>query len=354
MKHIKFTLLILLFAIATTKIIAQANPSVAILPVNAGGVVVVGATMDIRVTISNTLTGNIPAFKLRPNITMPPIVTILPTAEQTGLPPNWSVVTNTGNGQIRICNGTDVIAGNESRDIIIKVQGTTIGGPSSCEVQINYGGASCAAPGPQPTGNVGIDDFAASSVTVISGPLPLSLTAFSASLVNCQPTLHWETENEINTSHFEIERFNPASRNWSSVGTVTASNNSSAKNKYSLPDNGVTTSSTEKMLYRLKMVDTDGAYKFSNVIPVTVNCKTITGNVFPNPVADGKLYVSLTGTSGKAEGVLLSVAGQVVVRTKLNNGTSLIDVSHIANGTYIFQVTEANGIDKKWKVIVNK
>lgn len=169
MKIIKFLMLLCLgaFLIASSAS-AQVNPSIAILPVNAGGEVGVGATMDVKVTITNTGTANVVAFKLRPNITMPPIVSILPTAQQTGLPPNWSVVTNTGNGQIRICNGTDVIAGGESRDIIIKVQGVTIGGPAQCEAQINFGGASCAVSGPQPSGNNGIDDFATSSVTVVA------------------------------------------------------------------------------------------------------------------------------------------------------------------------------------------
>ncbi|MBC7937954.1 MAG: T9SS type A sorting domain-containing protein [Rhizobacter sp.] len=179
-----FTRIILFFGFSALSLHlhAQVNPSVALLPVNAGGVVAQGAVMDVKVTISNTGTGNIVAFKLRPNITMPPIVSILPTAQQTGLPPNWSVVTNTGNGQIRICNGTDVIPGGSFREIFIKVQGVTIGGPAQCEVQINYGGATCAAPGPQPNGNNSIDDFAASSVTVAPG-CPLTLTAISGSIL---------------------------------------------------------------------------------------------------------------------------------------------------------------------------
>lgn len=162
---------------------AQANPSIAILPVNSGGIVNLGAVMDVKVTISNTLTGTIPAFKLRPNITIPSIATILPNAQQTGLPPGWTIVTNNGNGQIRICNGSNTIAGNTQVDVIIKVQGTTIGGPAQCEAQLNYGGASCAVTGPQPNGNNPIDDFATSSVTVAPG-CALGITA-NAGIIAC-------------------------------------------------------------------------------------------------------------------------------------------------------------------------
>lgn len=160
----------------------QANPSIAILPLNAGGVVALNAVMDVKVTINNTLNGTIVAAKLRPIITLPSIVSILPDAQQTGLPTGWIIVSNTG-GQIRICNSADPIGGNQQRDIIIKVRGTTIGGPVSCQAQLNFGGATCAASGPQPTGNNTVDDFAASSVTVVAG-CSLTLSA-TAGTINC-------------------------------------------------------------------------------------------------------------------------------------------------------------------------
>jgi hypothetical protein len=186
MKIIKLLMLLCIgaFLIASSAS-GQVNPSIAILPVNAGGEVALGATMDVRVTITNTGTGNVVAFKLRPNITIPSIATILPTAQQTGLPAGWSVVTNTGNGQIRICNGTDVIGGGESRDIFIKVQGATIGGPAQCEAQINYGGASCAVTGPQPSGNNGIDDFATSSITVTAAAVCNLAVTTAAGTIAC-------------------------------------------------------------------------------------------------------------------------------------------------------------------------
>ena len=163
-----------------TNVSAQANPSAAILPLNAGGLVALGAVQDVKVTITNTLAGNIVAFKLRPNITIPALCTILPDAQQTGLPAGWSIVNNTGNGQIRVCNGTDVIGGNQSRDCIIKVQGLTVGGPTQCQVNIQFGGASCAVSGPQPNGNNTVDDAAQSTLTVIAAP-PCNITSASAS-----------------------------------------------------------------------------------------------------------------------------------------------------------------------------
>ena len=164
----------------------QANPSVAILPLNAGGVVAVGATMDVKVTILNTLTGNIIASKLRPVITIPALATILPTAQQTGLPPGWEIIANDPvTGQIRVCNASDVMGGNSQRDIIIKVQGTTIGGPTQCAINLFFGGTTCAVSGPQPTGNITVDDFATSSITVIAAPACALTLSAAAGTIAC-------------------------------------------------------------------------------------------------------------------------------------------------------------------------
>lgn len=162
--------------------LAQANPSIAILPLNPSGIVGLNAIMDVKITINNTLSGTILASKLRPVITLPSIVTLLADAQQTGLPSGWIIVSNVG-GQIRVCNSTDPIGGNQQRDIIIKVRGTTIGGPISCQAQLNFGGATCAVSGPQPTGNNTVDDFAASSVTVVAG-CSLTISA-TTGIINC-------------------------------------------------------------------------------------------------------------------------------------------------------------------------
>ena len=350
MKIFKALLLLISFAFTTSNLFSQANPSVGILPLNEGGVVNVDAIMDVKVTINNTLAGTIVASKLRPVITIPAIATILPNAEQTGLPTGWIIVSNAA-GQIRVCNGSDPIAGNEQRDIIIKVKGTTVGGPTQCAVQLNFGGATCSVSGPQPSGNNTVDDFATSSVTVIASTLPLTLLSFNATLLNCQPSLNWITESEYKTDRFEVERGNLNNSLWVSVGTIKAKGNTSAKSTYSLTDKDVIAAS-EKVLYRLKIIDKDGQYKYSNFLPFLVNCKTVQVQVYPNPVQDGKLYVSLTGTKGYTEATLLSLSGQVIVKKQINNGTNFLNVLNIANGTYLLNVKDANGVDKKVKVLI--
>ena len=151
-----------------TDVWSQANPAIAVLPLNSG-LVSLGSTLDLQISISNTGVSNIQAFKLRPVITVPAIVTILPGIQQTGLPAGWSIVTSSGS-QIRICNGTDVIGGSSSRTILIKVQGVAIGGPSTFQGQLNFAnGVSCATPGSAVAGNNIADDVSTSTVQVVAG-----------------------------------------------------------------------------------------------------------------------------------------------------------------------------------------
>ncbi len=187
MKIIKLLMLFCIGAFfVASNALGQANPAISVIglgttnPLN-GGEVAVGATLDLQVSINNTGAASIVAFKLRPVITVPAIVTILPDAQQTGLPAGWSIVSNTGS-QIRVCNGGDVIPGSGSRNIIIKVQGTTIGGPSTFSGQLNFGGTSCAVSGAAPAGNNTADDFATSSLTVVAATCALSATATAGTI----------------------------------------------------------------------------------------------------------------------------------------------------------------------------
>jgi hypothetical protein len=176
MKHLKIFILFLASNYIFSCVTGQANPSIAVLPLNSG-IVNLNSTLDLQITIGNTGTANIPASKLRPVISVPSIVTILADGLQTGLPTGWSIVSNTGS-QIRICNGADVIPGNSSRTIIIKVQAVAIGGPLTFSGQLNYGGATCAAIGAAPSGNNTADDNATSTITVVAGcSLAVSATA---------------------------------------------------------------------------------------------------------------------------------------------------------------------------------
>ncbi|MBL7753421.1 MAG: T9SS type A sorting domain-containing protein [Chitinophagaceae bacterium] len=157
--------------------LGQANPFINVLPSNSG-VVPTGGIIDIIVTIGNTgPVSTVPQAKLRPIIQVPPSVTFLPNAQQTGLPVGWTILSNTGS-QLRVCNSTDPIPVNTSRTITLKVQGVTVTGPQTFSGNINFGNGTTCAAGPTVAGDVITDNSATSTIEVVPGcNLGVSATA---------------------------------------------------------------------------------------------------------------------------------------------------------------------------------
>ncbi len=183
----KFIKLLLLFCIGAFFVASnasgQANPSIAVQPSNAG-IVPVGGTNDLIITIANTGTGSIAVAKLRPIVTVPASVAFLASGLQTGLPAGWTILTNTAT-QLRICNTTDVIGGNESRTIILKVQGVTIASAQTFTGQINFGNGTTCASGTAVAGNATADDFATSTIEVIAGAACSITASATAGTIAC-------------------------------------------------------------------------------------------------------------------------------------------------------------------------
>jgi Secretion system C-terminal sorting domain/SprB repeat len=328
-----------------------ANASLNILTLNSGQVGV-GSVVDVQVTVGNTGPSFIGVNKVRAQISIPvAIASALPNVQQTGLPAGWTITANTG-GSITICNGTDQIPSGTQRQILIKVTGTAIGGPSTINGSLLFSnGSSCTIPGTLAGDNVA-DNTATTSIQVLA-VLPVTLTDFTAALANCQPVLTWKTATEINSDRFEIERNSINSSTWTVVGVVAANGNTTNEITYHFTDRTVT-SSSDQVLYRLKMVDRDGRAKYSKVLPVFINCNTTRIRVYPNPVQDGKLYVSLTGTSGNTEAILLTLSGQVLLKSKIHNGTNSLSIPALANGIYLLKIKDANGITENVKVYIER
>jgi Secretion system C-terminal sorting domain len=343
MKLIK--LLTLFFATTCTYICTAQNVSINIQTENTG-LVDLGGTVFLLVEVRNTdASGTVVQNKVRPQISVPAAISSISlTAADHILPSGWTITSNSGS-VIRITNTTDPIPANTTRTIRLLLRGNVIGGPSQIIANLTFVGAA-------PAGDIGADNTSSSSIEVIL-PTPVTLTDFTAALINCEPFVKWTTESEINSDRFEIERSNAGRNDWTKVGTVTAQGNSTRKTEYSLTDKNLNVTA-EKVLYRLKMIDKDGRYTYSPVLPVSINCNTAKVTVFPNPVQNGKLYVSITGTKGQTEATLLTLSGQVITKKNVNNGTNKIDVSNTANGVYILNITDSgvNGMSKKVKVLI--
>lgn len=183
-------------------------------------------------------------------------------------------------------------------------------------------------------------------------PLPLNLLTFKGSLQNSTTLLEWVTENEANTSKFIVERSTDG-RNFQQIGTVLAAGNSSVNNKYSFTDYDVTRQSSSVVYYRLKMVDSDDAYKYSNVVTITLPDVTSRVALFPNPASHEVNVTITTAIDGKVKWQLIDNAGRIVshssIAAKKGNNNLVINLNRLSTGTYFLIVSGAD-IDQKVKL----
>lgn len=112
--------------------------------------------------------------------------------------------------------------------------------------------------------------------------IPVELTSFSASVNANSVLLKWATATELNNLGFEVHR--SANRNdWSNLGFVNGRGTTTELNNYVFVDKQI---SSGRYFYRLKQIDNDGTYKYSNTIEVAVGSipsKFVLEQNYPNP-----------------------------------------------------------------------
>jgi hypothetical protein len=115
--------------------------------------------------------------------------------------------------------------------------------------------------------------------------LPVELASFSAAVSNNSVLLNWMTASEINNKGFEVER-KLKNQDWVTIGFVTGNGTSTEKHNYKFSDETMNENYNGRVLYRLKQVDFNGEYNYSNQVfadfDFIPNQVTLAQN-FPNP-----------------------------------------------------------------------
>jgi hypothetical protein len=118
--------------------------------------------------------------------------------------------------------------------------------------------------------------------------LPVELTEFSHELQSDAVTLNWKTVSEKNFDRFEVQRSEDGNAFYS-VGNVKSRGSNGKTENYSFPDKRP----DQVTYYRLKMIDKDESYEFSNLIAVPgVNTLSDNENHFIN--TNGNLEIKRT------------------------------------------------------------
>ena len=175
-----------------------------------------------------------------------------------------------------------------------------------------------------------------------AGPQPVKLSGFSAVRTKQLVALNWTTEFEIDAKEFIVER--AEGTEFRRVGTIASNGNSSTKKSYSFNDKNENLGLT---YYRLKNVDLNGKFTYSEIRTVKGIGAADDVTVFPNP-ARSNSKISLVGVAANSSIQLIDFSGKVLKNINSTTVNSL-DLSGVKNGTYLIRI-----MDKSTNEVVNK
>jgi hypothetical protein len=186
-----------------------------------------------------------------------------------------------------------------------------------------------------------------------ASPLPVELLSFNA-ILNEDKTvdLHWVTASETNNDYFTIEKTKDGMV-YEEVGRVKGAGNSITKRQYDAKDYNPY---KNRSYYRLKQTDYNGQYEYSKLVPVE-NTENAAFKMFPNPLGDGNLFISLQhGNSNAVTIVIYDMLGKVcfsktVTSDDGNFFTTLEFFPPLQSGIYLVSVSTPQEVYKEHLIV---
>ena len=123
--------------------------------------------------------------------------------------------------------------------------------------------------------------------------------------------------------------------------------------EYNLTDAGVGRTA-HLVYYRLRQVDTDGKFQFSDVRAVTFTNKVLTNvlSLYPNPAATATTVDLTEMEAGTYSVSLFDVTGRLVLNATQAGGTQQsLDVQSLPVGTYLLRVTGTAGFSATQRLV---
>ena len=158
--------------------------------------------------------------------------------------------------------------------------------------------------------------------------IPVTWLSFNARLEDRVVLLDWKTATELNSSHFDVER-SINGYQFEKIGRVKAAGNSNTITSYDftdrLPVKGMN-------YYRLKQVDLDGAFSYSETKKVEIKTDMPLFVLYNNP-SNGSAITVKTANTAALLGIF-DIAGKKLKEIPIVNRTQQIDLSALPSGTY--------------------
>ncbi|WP_255157060.1 T9SS type A sorting domain-containing protein [Ferruginibacter sp. HRS2-29] len=177
--------------------------------------------------------------------------------------------------------------------------------------------------------------FSIASTDLLINPLPLTLISFKGFRQGVNIRLSWQTENEFNLSRYEVEKSTDGIR-FKFMELVKAVNRGGIHN-YSGTDE---TPAKGFNYYRLKQIDIDGSFTYSNVAKINFDGK-LSLSISPNPVKE-KMVVSEAVAGDVIR--IFDVQGKLLRSYQVRSVNEPISTAGLPAGVYALQLYNNNSL----------
>ncbi len=186
---------------------------------------------------------------------------------------------------------------------------------------------------------------------------PVELTTLNATLSESDVILIWQTATEVNNYGFEILRSTLDSEEWEKIGFVEGHGNSYSPKDYVFTDLSVPAG---KYLYRLKQLDINGAFEYSNSIEVDLSApvKYELSQNYPNPFNPTTVIKYSIPEDNFVTIKLYDILGKEITTLVNDYKTTgkykvLLNGSKLSSGIYIYSI-QAGDFKEIKKMILQK
>jgi len=190
-----------------------------------------------------------------------------------------------------------------------------------------------------------------------STPLPVELSTFNAKYdEKGKVDLNWVTKTEVNNYGFNVERrINEGE--WNSITFIEGHGNSNSPKEYSYTDNDLSAGGS-KFQYRLKQVDSDGKFEYSDIVEVEVMpTKFELSQNYPNPFNPSTTIRFSLPKETRLKINIYNMLGELVETLAEGNYEAgyhkvTFNASSLPSGAYVYRIESPDFVQVRKMVLI--
>ncbi|MGQ9806643.1 MAG: T9SS type A sorting domain-containing protein, partial [Chlorobiales bacterium] len=184
--------------------------------------------------------------------------------------------------------------------------------------------------------------------------LPVELISFTGEVRDGAVHLAWRTASELNNAGFEVERKSQGGT-WNTLGFVRGAGTTTEARSYTFVDN----SASGNVQYRLKQVDFDGQFEYSNIIEVNAGLPRTFAleQNYPNPFNPTTVIAYQLPVASEVKLEVYDVLGRKVMtlvnaRQDAGSYNLTLNANNLSSGVYFYRLQAGNFVQTKKMMLV--